>query len=404
LEFTVTTNESHHNMRVPRIVGTYAVRRRWLRGLSHLLLVCTAELAAACHHTAVRRDDAVAFVPQAVDLDLRGMGAPVFRIPALAVTRRGTVLAAYDARPTMADVPSHIAVVLRRSTDGGRTWGPRETVRSDSAPLGFGDPSFVVDQHTGRVFLFHVASIRQGFFGSGTGNRDDDPNILHLEVSASDDDGKTWQHRRLTSQVKDPAWGGLFGSSGAGVQLALGRHRGRLLQPVVIKRADGVYAASLISDDHGATWRMGALVGPGMDEHELVELPDGTVRLDSRARPFRLVADSHDGGESYSALRPDSLRVDPANNAGLLAVDRGARRALLFSNTADRAERQRLTVRMSCDNGRTWPFSKVMVPGPSAYSTMALLDDHTVGMLYERGPYEAISFVRFPVDWLGTCR
>jgi sialidase-1 len=304
----------------------------------------------------------------------------------------------------MADVPSNIALVLRRSTDGGRSWGPRETVRRDTVPYGFGDPSFVVDQHTGRVFLFHVASIRQGFFGSSTGNRDDDPNILHVDVSASDDDGNTWQHRRLTSQVKDAAWGGLFGSSGAGVQLEVGKHRGRLLQPVVIKRADGVYAASLISDDHGATWRMGALVGPGMDEHELVELPDGTVRLDSRARPFRLVADSHDGGATYSTPQPDSLRVDPANNAGLLAVGKGARRALLFSNTADRAERQRLTVRMSCDNGRTWPFSKVMVPGPSAYSTMALLDEHTVGMLYERGPYEAISFVRFPANWLGTCR
>ncbi|AMW06953.1 hypothetical protein GEMMAAP_16565 [Gemmatimonas phototrophica] len=380
------------------------LRRRWFRLLSHLLLVSPAVFAAACRHGSAHRENSALFVPHVVDLDVRGVGAPVYRIPALAVTRRGTLLAAYDARPTMADVPSNIALVLRRSTDGGRSWGPRETVRRDTVPYGYGDPSFVVDHHTGRVFLFHVASIRQGFFGSSTGNRDDDPNILHVDVSASDDEGQTWQHRRLTSQVKDPTWGGLFGSSGAGVQLAVGKHRGRLLQPVVIKRAEGVYAASLISDDHGATWRMGALVGPGMDEHELVELPDGTVRLDSRARPFRLVADSHDGGVTYSTPRPDSLRVDPANNAGLLAIGQGARRALLFSNTGDRAERQRLTVRLSCDNGRTWPFSKVMVPGPSAYSTMALLDEHTVGMLYERGSYDAISFVRFPANWLGTCR
>lgn len=380
------------------------VARRLKSCCVRVATVAMAGLATACHTAAGSGAAAAPFVPRAVDLDVRGEGAPVYRIPALAVTTRGTVLAAYDARPGMADVPSHIAVVLRRSTDGGRTWGPQETVRRDTMPLGFGDPSLLVDRPSGRVFLFHAASVRQGFFGSATGNRDDDPNILHVDVSTSDDDGQSWQHRRLTSQIKDPAWGGLFASSGAGLQLEHGVHRGRLLQPMVIKRADGVYAASLISDDHGASWRMGALVGPGMDEHEVVELTDGTVRLDSRARPYRLVADSRDGGTTYAGLRADSLRVDPANNAGLLAVGRGTTSGLLFSNTADRAERRQLTVRLSCDNGRTWPFSQVVVPGPSAYSTMALLNANTVGMLYERGPYEAISFVRFPVSWVGTCR
>ncbi len=343
----------------------------------------------------------------AVDLDVRGVGEPVFRIPALAVTKAGTLLAAYDARPTMADVPSPIKLVLRRSTDGGATWGARTVVRADTAPYGFGDPSFVVDQETGRVFLFHVASVRQGFFGSATGNRDDDPNVLQVDVSASDDDGITWRHRRLTSLVKDAAWGGLFATSGLGIQLRHGPYAGRLVQQFVIRLRGANYAASLASDDHGVTWRMGALVGPGVDENKVVELADGTVLLNSRAKPFRLIAESRDGGLTYGALREDRQLIDPANNAAIVRVDaiakRGSPDRLLFSNTADATDRRRLTVRLSCDGGRTWPMSRVLVEGPAAYSTLAMLPGGDIGVLFERGAFEAISFLRMPVSSIGQC-
>jgi hypothetical protein len=85
--------------------------------------------------------------------------------------------------------------------------------------------------------LFHAASVRQGFAGARTGNRDDDPNVLHADVSWSDDDGHTWRHRRLTSQVKDSSWGGLFATSGSGIQLQRGAHVGRLVQQFVDSRA-----------------------------------------------------------------------------------------------------------------------------------------------------------------------
>ncbi len=342
-----------------------------------------------------------------VDLDVRGVGEPVFRIPALAVTKAGTLLAAYDARPTMADVPSPIKLVIRRSTDGGATWGARTVVRADTAPYGFGDPSFVVDQETGRVYLFHVASVRQGFFGSATGNRDDDPNVLQVDVSASDDDGITWRHRRLTSLVKDAAWGGLFATSGLGIQLRHGPYAGRLVQQFVIRLRGATYAASLVSDDHGGTWRMGALVGPGVDENKVVELGDGTVQLNSRAKPFRLIAESRDGGLTYGPLREDRQLIDPANNAAIVRVDAIARKGspdrLLFSNTADATDRRRLTVRLSCDGGRTWPMSRVLVEGPAAYSTLAMLPGGDIGVLFERGAFEAISFLRMPVSSIGQC-
>lgn len=354
--------------------------------------------------------------PRILDLDVRGnvrsdvrsearsnmpaTGAPVYRIPALALTARGTLLAAYDARPTLADVPSHIALVLRRSHDGGATWGARTIVRADTAPLGFGDPSFVVDRVTGRVWLFHAASVRQGFAGSKTGARDDDPDVLHADVSWSDDDGVTWRHRRLTAMIKDPAWGGLFATSGHGIQLTQGPYAGRLLQQFVIRFNGANYGASLISDDHGESWRMGALVGPGVDENKVVELTNGTVQLNARATPYRLIAESRDGGATYGALRADRTLIDPGNNASIVRVSRGA---LLFSNTADRTSRARLTLRRSCDDGATWPVSRLLVNGAAAYSTMTLLPNGDVGLLFERGAYAAISYIRLPASWVGHC-
>ena len=371
----------------------------WLVGVTGLIL--TACTLTVSRHGAPASTEAN---PMAMDLDIRGRGAPVYRIPALVRTTRGTLLAAYDARPTMADVPSHIAIVLRRSEDQGVTWGERQVVRADTAPLGFGDPSLLVDRETGRVFLFHAASVRQGFFGSHVGNSDTDPDVLQMDVSWSDDDGRSWQHRRLTAAAKNPRWGGVFAASGEGIQLQRGRFRGRLLQPYVIRIEGKTYGATLLSDDHGATWRFGVLVGPGIDEHKLVELNDGRVLLNSRAKPFRLIAESRDGGASYGPLRADSALPDPANNGAILRVSAAGPRALLFSNTADTTARQRLTLRLSCDDGQTWPHARVLEPGPAAYSTVTDLGDGTVGVLFERGPYEAIRFARVPIAWVGRCR
>jgi sialidase-1 len=341
------------------------------------------------------------------DLDHGGAGYAVYRIPALAVSTRGTLIAAYDGRASGADLPSHIAVVVRRSTDTGRTWHDRQVVRADSAPAGFGDPSLLVDGQTGRIFLFYAASVNAGFGGSRTGNGDDDPDILQADLSYSDDDGLTWRHRRLSHLIKDPAWGGLFAASGQGIQLQRGPHAGRLVQQYVIRYAGGNYAASLFSDDHGATWRMGKLLGPGLDENKTVELSDGRLLLNSRARPFRLVAYSADGGATYDSLHADSALVDPANNGSIIRVFPDAQASsprshwLLFSNTASRTSRDHLTVRLSCDDGRTWPEARTLEAGPAGYSTLAMLPDGSIGILYERGKGLAISFARFNLAWVG---
>ncbi len=164
--------------------------------------------------------------PSVVDLDVSGQGAPVFRIPALAVTKTGTLLAAYDARPGMADVPSHIQVVLRRSVDGGATWGNRVVVRADTAPFGFGDPSLLVDRTTGRVFLFHAASVRQGFAGARPGNSDNDPEVLHADLSWSDDDGASWMTPSSYISDQGPHMGRSVCHLGSGDSVAARRTRG----------------------------------------------------------------------------------------------------------------------------------------------------------------------------------
>ncbi|MGQ4486182.1 exo-alpha-sialidase [Streptomyces sp. SAS_281] len=343
------------------------------------------------------------------DLTVDGVGSPHYRIPALTTTDKGTLLAAYDARPTLGDLPSNIGIVLRRSTDGGTTWQAQQVVRKDAAPQGYGDPSLLADRVTGRIFLFYAAGENQGFFGSATGNDETDPNVLQADYSYSDDDGLTWSHRRITKQIKDPAWGGMFASSGEGIQLRNGPHRGRLIQQYAIRNNGANYAVSAYSDDHGDTWHMGTPVGPGGDENKTVELNDGTVMLNNRSAPYRTVAYSSDGGVTYTPFVQDTELPDPANNGSVMRYAPDAPASdpqsswLLFSNT-EATSRKNLTVKMSCDNGKTWPIKKAVDPGAAAYSTLTRLPGGRLGLLYERGNYEHITYSSFDLKWLGgTC-
>ena len=62
-----------------------------------------------------------------------------------------------------------------------------------------------------------------------------------------------------------------------------------------------------------------------------------------------------------------------------------------------------MTVRLSYDEGKSWPVAKQLHGGPSAYSCLTVLSDMTIGCLYERGdgtPYEKITFAHFDIEWL----
>ncbi|MFK4688468.1 exo-alpha-sialidase [Streptomyces pristinaespiralis] len=346
------------------------------------------------------------------DIATQGVGSPYYRIPALTKTNAGTLLAAYDARPTLADLPGNLSVVLRRSTDDGVTWQAQQVVRKEAAPKGFGDPSLLVDRETGRIFVFYAASVNQGFFGSATGNDENDPNVLQADYSYSDDDGLTWKHERITAEIKNPAWAGMFAASGEGIQLRHGTYKGRLIQQYAIRNNNANYAVGAYSDDHGATWKMGNPVGPGGDENKTVELSDGRIMLNNRSAPYRTVAYSTDGGVNYTPFQRDTELPDPANNGSVMRfapnVDASHPRAkwLMFSNTATTNSRSNLTVRLSCDNGQNWPVRKVVNAGSSAYSTLTPLTDGTggnprTGLLWERDNYRHITYSSFDLQWLG---
>lgn len=347
-------------------------------------------------------------------------GVHTYRIPALAVAKDGTLIAAFDARnDSPSDLPGNIDVMVRRSRDLGRRWSAARRVVDFDSGRGGGDPSLLVDRVTGRVFLFYeFAPAGTGIFRSNADRDSASTGTVHPHVLWSDDDGATWQGPRdLTAAIKPAGATGMFATSGHGIQLsARSPAPGRLLQPYAWLDAERrMHAANAYSDDHGATWTLGASIGTGLDENKAVELDDGRVMQNIRAyektRTHRIVAMSRDGGITFGAPAEDPQLPDPRNNADIIRVspDAPARsreaKMLLFSNTADEARRANLTVRLSCDSGTEWPASHVVQEGPAMYSVMARLPDGTFGMLYENGAARGLTFVRFDLAWLGhDCR
>ncbi len=323
-----------------------------------------------------------------------------YRIPALAVSRRGTVLAAWDGRPNLDDLPNPIDLLLRRSTDNGATWGPQQTVRTGTGLDGYGDPSLLVDTHTGRIFMFHAAGTHAGFFEAAPGLEDEDA-IQHADLSFSDDDGVSWKHRRLTPMLKGEGVTGLFAAAGAGIQVHTGPFTGRLIQQFVLLHDGDIKAASAYSDDHGETWALGGFIA-GANENKVACLADGSLLMHSRATPHRLTAHSTDGGASWSPAQPHPELPDPSDNGSIARFDGlpsvtslatpETDNWLIATHNHDLLLRRNTLLKLSQDNGASWPFAVVLCGGSSQYSTAARLPDGRIGVLYERQGYQEIVF------------
>jgi sialidase-1 len=330
-------------------------------------------------------------------------GYHTYRIPALIVTKNGTVLAICEGRKTGRGDHGDLDLVQKRSTDGGQTWGPLELIYEEGGTekITIGNPCPVVDQQTGTLWLPF--------------NRDNDA----VFMLSSDDDGRTWSKpREITATTKQKDWNWYATGPGNGIQLTRGKYKGRLVIPCDHrlngpKDDKGGWQQAgrshvIYSDDHGQTWQLGGSTDFGMNECAVVELSDGTLMLNSRSyrgKACRGISLSKDGGTTWEPTYDDPSLVESVCQASLIryswpeaaATDKGL---LLFSNPAVPKGRDHVTVRGSTDDGKTWPFSRLICEGSSAYSSLAVLPNGEIGLIYERDNYKHLTLARFSKNWL----
>ncbi|HOB73548.1 MAG TPA: sialidase family protein [Phycisphaerae bacterium] len=338
-------------------------------------------------------------------------GYHTYRIPALIVTARGTLLAFCEGRKNSGADSGDIDILFKRSTDAGRTWEETRLI-ADHGPHTIGNPCPVVDRKTGTIWLLLTGNLAQDvegkiLSGASIGTRT-------VWVCRSDDDGITWTTPvEITSSVKDPAWTWYATGPGCGIQL----RSGRMVIPCDHNLADQARTRRshvIYSDDHGQTWKLGGVAGPDTNECQVVELADGTLMLNMRnyakgtgRQSLRAISTSTDAGQTWTPPTYSAELVEPVCQAAFvrfadpLSPPAGPA-PLLFSNPAS-TKRANMTVRVSYDEGRTWPIARQINPGPSAYSALAVLPDRTIALFYERGeknPYEKITLARFSFEWL----
>ncbi|MPY87708.1 MAG: hypothetical protein GEU99_07290 [Luteitalea sp.] len=335
-------------------------------------------------------------------------GYHTYRIPSVIVTPKGTLLAFAEARREGAEDAGDIDLVLKRSTDAGATWSAMQVI-GDNGRNTFGNPCPVIDRTTGTIWLLTTQNLGE----------DSEQEIIDRTGKASrtvwvlnsTDDGRTWSApAEITRSVKRSDWTWYATGPGVGIQT----RSGRLVIPANHAVAGSAVHRSHVffSDDHGATWQLGGHSIDGTNESQVVELADGRLMLNMRNHPrkrenFRAVALSGDEGETFAEPRYDRTLIEPPAQASLLRFSTATtedRNRLLFANAAS-TTRERMTVRLSYDEGETWAVSRVVHAGPAAYSSLVVLPNLTIGLLYERGeerPYERLAFARFSLEWLTT--
>ena len=348
-------------------------------------------------------------------------GVARYRIPGIVVTPKGTVLAYCEARKNSSSDWGEIEIHLRRSTDGGRTWmqsqhiahhaeriegNPRKAEGGEHEQT-VNNPVAIVDRETGAIeFLYCV-------------------NYSRCFSIRSTDDGLTWSTPVDITTTFEPFrqqydWNVIATGPGHGLQLT----SGRLVVPVWLAYgAIGDHkpsaAGTIYSDDHGKTWQAGNIVFPNKgefgnpNETMITELSDGRVLLVSRSESKanrKLVAHSLDGATQWSEPTFHDQLWEPICMASIVSHP-SQPGTLIFSNPhslemdkngkekpAGRGKRKNLAIKLSQDDGKTWPVNKTLEFGPSAYSDLAVLPDGTVLCLYE-GENKLI-FARFNLEWI----
>jgi sialidase-1 len=359
-----------------------------------------------------------------------------YRIPSLVVTKEGTVLAFVNKRKApkdssrldllrpwgVRDWGHETDVCLLRSTDGGKTWEAENTVASkDSIDIHNGPT--LVDYQTGRIYKFmrfHPAwnydtSKEYAFNVAVQQMRKDGFGDYYVK---SDDDGKTWtEPESIYLPYPDNAIGCGVGNGIHGIQLKSGR---LVIQGKYYILSDAKTKETIrtlfYSDDHGKTWNHGARIHPDVAissmEFPIVETNPNEILINFRNRSeYRIIMRSTDGGLSVSDPVQDKNLLNPKTHAGIVRYSDKDSPILLFScpgisfneEVGSIGARNKLTVYLSPDGGKSWSHKRLLNEGISVYSDIAVLPDGTILCLYESGEeqlYEFLEFARFNIEWL----
>lgn len=335
-------------------------------------------------------------------------GSRFYRIPAICTAADGSLVALADKRGNSnGDLPNTISVVSKRSTDGGLTWSDAVTVAQGNSATGktYGDPAVVLHSATGKLVAVYAGDT--GFFVSTKTRR------AGFFVSTSSDNGQTWtEPRSITDQVYQDSWYGAFCASGHLLETSDGKlmfvSNTRLSQVQYVK---DVYEFVCCSDDGGETWNVinndSRVPADGLgNESMLAETSTGDLIMSIRTKGLRRFSRSTDGGKTWSEAKAVQGLIEPDCNGDILKYpSTDGQPRMLHSLPANASSRKDVSVFMSYDDGKTWSVKKKIIDGGSAYSSLTVLPDGTIGCLVEETPdgvsegYQ-ISFVKFDLNWL----
>lgn len=333
-------------------------------------------------------------------------GSKHYRIPAIVKARDGSLITATDKRWDYPyDLPCHIDVVVRRSTDEGQTWSNPVTIAGEGTDTGFGDPALVLNRRNGEVIC--LCASNKGFFHSTS------QFPIRICQMISTDNGITWSSPQdITDMVygngsSDPvtqSWQAAFVASGSATQL----RSGRLMAAIAVRETSSRAISNFVmySDDNARSWQVSTYrASPDGNEAKLVELDNGYVLMSIRNYGARLFSISKDHGMSWSTPFTQEAIPDPFCNGDLIrytALTDGYNRNRILHSIPYSDSRENVTVLLSYSEGESWPIRKTIYSGASAYSSLTILSDGTIGIYYEAGEYEIYQmyFARFSLDWL----
>lgn len=325
-------------------------------------------------------------------------GYNTYRIPAILTLKSGVLLAFAEGRKNTSSDTGDIDLVMKRSEDGGKTWSELIVLWDDDVNV-CGNPAPVQERRSGKIFLLSTWNL-----GS-----DHEPQIIkqqsrdtrRIYILESSDDGLTWSEPvEITGSVKQEDWTWYATGPCHGIQIMNGDYRDRLVIPCdhIEAGTEKYYSHIIYSDNRGKTWELGGTTPQDqVNECSVAELAGGKLMLNmrnyDRTQKSRKVSVSRDGGLSWSNIWSDPALVEPICQGSL--INHTKKKVLYFTNPASETNREKMTLRASYDEGKTWPYSKVLHEGPAAYSDITFLPTGELGCLYEAGiknPYEGIVF------------